>query len=144
MCIMMVRYFTYQGRADRGEFAAILIIAASILAGIVTITHFAPYPSNPTRAVLAISFGLLILAFVLLAAVRRLHDLDKSGQWMWIFAGVPVALEQLHGRLPHGYGPPATVFVEAGILIWGIVTLVFTNGTDGPNRFGPDPRQATA
>lgn len=141
---MTIRYFTYQGRADRTEFLAIFIIAASIFAGIGAISYFAPYLRDGAFAVIPISFGLLVFAFVLLAAVRRLHDLDKSGQWIWIFAGIPIALEQVHDRIPHGFGPPVTVFVEAGILIWGFVTLAFTKGTHGPNRFGPDPLQAAA
>jgi uncharacterized membrane protein YhaH (DUF805 family) len=47
-------------------------------------------------------------------AIRRLHDLDRTGWWI------------LLGLIP--------------LLGW-IVQLIFsvTKGTDGPNRFGPDP-----
>ena len=52
-------------------------------------------------------------------AVRRLHDTDRSGWWI------------LLGFIP---------------IIGGIVLLVFyvLEGTQGPNRFGPDPKAAAA
>jgi uncharacterized membrane protein YhaH (DUF805 family) len=51
----------------------------------------------------------------LAVAIRRLHDTDRSGWWLFI------------GLIP---------------LIGMIVLLVFlcTEGTRGPNRFGPDPK----
>jgi len=54
----------------------------------------------------------LIPAFAVLA--RRLHDTDKSAWWMLLLI-IPLA---------------------------GIILLVFSflKGTDGENRFGPDPR----
>jgi uncharacterized membrane protein YhaH (DUF805 family) len=50
-------------------------------------------------------------------AVRRLHDIDHSGWWILI------------GLVP---------------LVGAILLLVWyaTKGTDGPNRFGPDPLAA--
>lgn len=48
--------------------------------------------------------------------VKRWHDRDKSGWWALI-ALIPIV------------GP-----------IWALVELGFLSGTDGPNRFGPDPR----
>lgn len=61
---------------------------------------------------------LYMLAFLLpgiSVLVRRMHDIDKSGWWIWI------------GLVP---------------LVGGIVLLVFacTEGTKGANRFGPDPK----
>ena len=52
-------------------------------------------------------------------SIRRLHDLDKSGWWMLI-ALIP--------------------------LIGAIILLVWDcqKGTEGPNRFGPDPLSNTA
>ena len=51
----------------------------------------------------------------LAVAIRRLHDTDRSGWWLFI------------GMIP---------------LVGTIILLVFmfTEGTRGPNRFGPDPK----
>jgi uncharacterized membrane protein YhaH (DUF805 family) len=59
-------------------------------------------------------FGLAVLLPGLALAVRRLHDLDRTG-W-WIFLGV----------IP---------------LVGAIILLIWfcSRGTDGPNRFGRDP-----
>jgi uncharacterized membrane protein YhaH (DUF805 family) len=51
--------------------------------------------------------------------VRRLHDLDQPGAWA-LLALIPIGLV-----LP---------FPMAGLVIWGT-----RPGTQGPNRFGPDP-----
>jgi uncharacterized membrane protein YhaH (DUF805 family) len=59
-------------------------------------------------------FGLVTILPSLAVAVRRLHDLDRSGWWL-LLALIP--------------------------LIGSIVLLIWfcTRGTDGSNRFGPDP-----
>jgi uncharacterized membrane protein YhaH (DUF805 family) len=69
--------------------------------------------------VIAIGFLSLIWSLAVLlpgiaVAVRRMHDLDKSGWWVLI------------GLIP--------------IIGW-IIFIIWacTKGTDGSNRFGPDP-----
>jgi len=59
-------------------------------------------------------FGLAVLLPGLAVAVRRLHDLDRNGWWV-LLALIP--------------------------LIGAIVLLVWfcARGTEGSNRFGPDP-----
>jgi uncharacterized membrane protein YhaH (DUF805 family) len=61
-------------------------------------------------------YSLAIFIPNLAVAVRRLHDQDKSSWWILI-----------------GFVP----------LIGGIWLLIlyFTDGTPGPNRFGPDPKE---
>jgi uncharacterized membrane protein YhaH (DUF805 family) len=59
-------------------------------------------------------FSLAVLLPGIAVSVRRLHDLDRSGWWL-LLAFVPVV---------------------------GIIVLLIwfcTKGTDGSNRFGPDP-----
>ena len=61
---------------------------------------------------------LLLPAWISLAvAVKRFHDRDKSGWWLLIVL-IPI------------FGP---IFV--------MIEMWLMPGTDGPNRFGPDPRQ---
>ena len=63
-------------------------------------------------------YGLAVLIPTLAVTVRRLHDIDRTGWW---------------------------IFINLIPLIGSIVLLVFalTPGTPGSNRFGPDPKQAT-
>lgn len=60
-------------------------------------------------------WSLFMFIPALAVAIRRLHDTDRSGWWLFI------------GMIP---------------LIGFIVLLVFwcSEGTRGPNRFGPDPK----
>ena len=59
-------------------------------------------------------FGLVTLLPGIAVSIRRLHDLDRTGWWI------------LLGLIP---------------LIGWIILLIWyiSKGTDGPNRFGPDP-----
>lgn len=47
--------------------------------------------------------------------VKRFHDRDKSGWWVWI------------------------ILIPGAGAIWLLVECGFLPGTTGPNRFGPDP-----
>lgn len=51
--------------------------------------------------------------------IKRCHDRDRSG-WFMLVNFVPV------------------------ICLWPIIELTFFKGTEGPNRFGPDPLGAEA
>ena len=68
-------------------------------------------------------------------AVRRLHDQDKSGWWALLLV-LPTAIAWLGGK--DVFGTPTLMFLQA-IYLGGLV-LLFWKPTDGPNRYGPDPR----
>jgi uncharacterized membrane protein YhaH (DUF805 family) len=74
--------------------------------------------------------------------VRRLHDVNRSGWWIWtIITPAGLILQQAWGR----ENEPVTngIMVLAGLLvvaaIWNLV-LMLLPGTKGPNNFGPDPK----
>jgi len=81
-----------------------------ILGDIVTIIIDALIGAQVTSSI----FGLVVLIPGIAVSIRRLHDLDRTGWWI------------LLGFIP---------------LIGWIILLIWyvTKGTDGPNRFGPDP-----
>lgn len=63
---------------------------------------------------LAGAFALATLLPGLAVGARRLHDIDRSAWWLLI-AFIPVI----------------------GVIV--LIVFACTRGTDGPNRFGPDP-----
>jgi uncharacterized membrane protein YhaH (DUF805 family) len=76
--------------------------------------------------------------FYAIASIRRLHDRNKSGWWMILFIVAPGLYAQFGGEL-HG-GIRVVVKLAALIaVIWGFVEMACLRGTNGPNRFGPDP-----
>lgn len=133
MLMPLRRYAEFTGRSRRREywlFVVFLVIGFIILGMLDTMLGLGGSASSWHSAsgsrvgagasfnggVLTIIFWLATLVPSLAVGVRRLHDTDRSGWWLLI-ALIP--------------------------LIGGIVLLVFTllEGTRGPNRFGPDPRE---
>jgi uncharacterized membrane protein YhaH (DUF805 family) len=101
-------YVNFSGRACRSEYWywILFIIIADIVAGIID------YAIG--IQVVTSLFGLATLLPNLAVAIRRLHDLDRTGWWIFI------------GLIP---------------LVGWIILIIWycTRGTAGPNRFGPDP-----
>lgn len=147
MILPFKRYAEFTGRSRRKEFwmfQLLNFILAAILGGpfiASAITASAAAGTGPgadeamAEAMLSGAGGLSMIGIVLyglyaLAAlipsiavtVRRLHDRDMSGWW---YLGLAVA-----GAIPViGFAASIALFV-----------LMVLPGTDGDNRFGPDPK----
>ncbi len=100
-------YVKFSGRAVRSEYWywVLFTVLGTIVAGIIDVVL--------SISVMSGLFGLATILPSLAVAVRRLHDLDRTG-W-WIFIGV----------IP---------------LIGWIILIIWycSRGTAGPNRFGPN------
>lgn len=80
--------------------------------------------------------------------VRRLHDQDRTAWWVLLMP--PVLLDNLWREwrfatydLTRLLDTPDPLPVWAGVpLVLGIWLLYLLPGTIGPNRYGPDPREA--
>lgn len=100
-------YANFSGRASRSEywyftlFSVIVNIGASLIDQILGIY------------IVAGLAGIALIVPGLSMAWRRLHDIDKSGAWWFIWLTCVGAIV---------------------LLVWAA-----TKGTAGPNRFGPDP-----
>ena len=103
------RYVDFSGRSSRSEYwwaylgvmliLLVLFLLSSLLGEVGLILIVIAY------------LGIIIPSIAI--AIRRLHDLDKSG-WFYLLAFVPI--------------------VSLILLVW-----FCTKGTTGPNRFGADP-----
>jgi len=140
------KFVDFQGRASRSEYwffvlFGFLVNAATSILDVAIV--------GPMATVQPIStIGSLVLLLPQLAvSVRRLHDIDRTG-W-WIFGGMIAGV--LFGGIAGytlasagAYGAPddsALLFLGifgVAFLAYVIVLLVFycTKGTLGPNRFG--------
>ena len=109
------KYVVFSGRARRSEFWYWILFTTvvSLVLTIVDVALFASsseYTSGPFSSL----FSLATLLPSIAISVRRLHDLDKSGWWL-LLSFIP--------------------------LIGFIVLIIWfaSRGTEGDNRFGPDP-----
>ena len=95
----------------------------------------------PTLAILLWGSAALI--------VKRLHDRDKSALWYPLFGLAPALCYWLgvaySGNISNVLSPAQQGFWLLGgaLWVWTIVELGFMPGTNGPNRYGPDPRGMT-
>jgi uncharacterized membrane protein YhaH (DUF805 family) len=100
-------YATFSGRASRSEYWywTLFTIIASVVAEIID--------SVLGLGLVGFIVSLALLLPSIAVAVRRLHDIDRTGWWLLIaFTGVGIIL----------------------LIVWDCI-----QGTTGPNRFGPDP-----
>lgn len=135
------RYFDFSGRSRRMEYwswTLFTTIVGVVLAGPIFFDIMAASVADPLAAevdpfagagalsIIGMSlYGLFFLAIFipsLAVVVRRLHDRDMSGWWYLGF--IVASMIPLLGMV-------------AGI---ALLVILFLPGTEGANRFGPDPK----
>ena len=107
---VLKNYATFKGRARRMEFWMFNLcnFLVGILLGILSVFV-------PALAFLSFIYSLAIFIPSLAVTVRRLHDTNRGGGWIFI------------------------MFVPLIGSIW-LLVLMFLDGTQGENRFGPNPK----
>jgi len=117
---------------------------------LIAVATRAMIPSGLATAALAIITAVALLALAVpgyFIAIKRLHDRNKSGHWLWLFCLAPAVLNLLaklavmQGAAPVGI---VIMLVSISISVWCFVEIACLRGTSGPNRFGPDPLQVQA
>lgn len=111
------RYADFSGRSRRKEYwsfvlgIVVVAILLGIVEGIVGLSGSVAGLYGPLTLLLVL--GIIVPSIAV--QVRRFHDQDKSG-WFVLLGLIP--------------------------FVGGIIVLVFMflEGTKGPNRFGPDPK----
>ncbi len=117
MLMPLKRYADFSGRSRRKEYwmfvlgVFLAVIVLGIVEGVVGLSGMVGGVYGPLTTI----FFLGILVPSIAVQIRRFHDQDKSG-WFVLLAFIP--------------------------LVGSIAVLVFMclEGTRGPNRFGPDPK----
>jgi len=154
MLMPLRRYAEFGGRSRRMEywmFALFLVIVYILFLGALIATGFPGRASGGAgfgAVVVVILFtGLFWLATLLpgiAVQVRRLHDTDRSGWWVMLWAG-PMIVSNISPLLMAATQSVALVAISViaslAFFIGCVVLLVFycLPGTRGENRFGPDP-----
>lgn len=134
------RYADFKGRSRRMEFWMFSVlnflvmmvlfgIAITVGGGMAALSGAEPGDPSAIMGLLTGGFGIIVLLWWLATivpsiavTVRRLHDRDMSGWWYLGF----IVLSLI---------PFIGILASLGFLV-----LMFLEGTRGPNRFGPDPK----
>ena len=139
--------FDFKGRSRRTEVLYFWI--ATSLANIVV--GFSASAILHWKAVIVfnIVFGILIVAPEFALFARRLHDQNRSGWWaiiLPIIIGLNISrsfnfiINTTHDELPIE-SPSSSIELWIGVpLVIAFLVFCFIPGTNGDNRFGPDPR----
>lgn len=123
------RYFDFSGRSRRKEywmfalFTFLVSLVWMVIANMVAAASLEGSAGfDPVSTIVLLVLGAWALATIIptfAVTIRRLHDTDHSGFWILI------------GFIP---------------VVGALVLLYFylIEGTRGPNRFGPDPKEGEA
>ena len=119
--MVLKKYAVFDGRAQRAEywyfflFNIIISIILSILGKAIGVFNITIGTVGSEINILSLLYSLAVLIPGLAVAVRRLHDVSKSG-WMILISLIP-----LIGT------------------IW-ILVLTIRDSTPGENKYGPNPK----
>jgi uncharacterized membrane protein YhaH (DUF805 family) len=104
-------YVGFEGRAARSEYWYWVLFVV-LLGAVTSVLDLALFPGNELSPLNLISTIVLLLPNIAVSA-RRLHDIDRTGWWLLL------------------------VFTIIGGLV--LLYWAFVKGTNGVNRYGPDP-----
>ena len=116
------KYTVFSGRARRKEFWMFFLFSALISIFLAVIDEFMGWEfvmGGDNLGFLSTLYYIAVVIPYLAVIFRRLHDTERSGWWVLI-AFIPII----------------------GIIV--LTVLLILDGTKGENRFGPDPKTATA
>lgn len=124
------RYADFSGRSRRMEYwmftllnfivvAVLLALTFGGMSGLMTSSEPQMGALSYVGIILFLVWGLATIIPGIAVTVRRFHDQDKSG-WFYLLAFIPY--------------------------VGGLIVFIFMllEGTRGPNRFGPDPKDPSS
>lgn len=105
-------YFNFSTRARRSAYWYWLLFVTLVVV-VATLIDMAVFPRVGVSPIRSLT-NLALLVPGIAVGVRRLHDIDRTGWWLLL------------------------IFLP---IIGAIILIIWfcMRGTDGPNRFGPDP-----
>ena len=110
--------FSLQGRISRRQYWLNFILPVFALSTLIALVSDPRLNPNGGGNWLVILWSLAVLWPGVATQVKRWHDRDKSG-WWYLISFVPII-----GSL------------------WAFIETGFLPGTEGDNRYGPDPKTA--
>ncbi|MEO0467261.1 MAG: DUF805 domain-containing protein [Pseudomonadota bacterium] len=127
------RYTDFQGRSQRSEYWWVQLFNLFVVGVPVALAFAIGIGSNGEPNPIGIGLfgivGLYVLAIIIPSIalfIRRLHDINQTG---WIYLGLLVA----------GFIPVVGLLASIAQIVIACIP-----GTQGPNKYGPDPKNPAA
>ena len=135
------RYFMFHGRSGRAEYwwFMLLQVGFSLITTIVDDLLDLGKGGAPISSNMLLAVALFIPS--LSVAVRRLHDMSRSGWALFSYAGMYIAVV-IGGLIMSAiFGGLGVVFMILGIIgvTGGYIFLMASEGNRGDNNYGPSP-----
>ena len=147
----------------------VVVGATAFVYGVPVITPNQPPDFSHPYYIASVAMSLLMIWPSSAISVKRLHDRNMRGWWLLLpyvlmivpLAGMmimkPAMMAMMAGGTPPvgGLGSPGSggpglmigfgvlYVIAVLVLIWLTIVIGFLRGTNGPNRFGPDPLGGT-
>jgi uncharacterized membrane protein YhaH (DUF805 family) len=152
--VVFENYANFKGRARRSEYwyFVLMNLIIAIITAIIDKSLGLKFGTNTLYSLAVFIPGLAV-------AVRRLHDIGKSGKLLlffylimialaivMVFSGLSVFMAGMNpdglsnagiGALGMGFFIPLIIIIAMSIYM---LVLFCTNGDEGPNKYGPDPK----
>jgi uncharacterized membrane protein YhaH (DUF805 family) len=143
--------FGFKGRLNRAKY---LVVELALLACWLMLWFRPLFSLAPQWEGLRWAVAIAMIWINMATVVKRLHDRGRSGWWA-VAVFVVNRLSYLFYGLYFGLYFGVDISVARQLLLvmlvvafsllqtWIVIELFFLIGTDGPNRFGPDPTRTT-
>jgi uncharacterized membrane protein YhaH (DUF805 family) len=139
--------FSFKGRLNRARY---LVVQLTLLTFWLIFWLKSPFPFSSQWEALNWVVAITMIWINAATTVRRLHDRNRSGWW-----AVPILILNRLAFTYYGlyfglfFGVDISIAKELLLIMlavamsllqtWVFIELFFLMGTEGPNRFGPDP-----
>jgi len=143
----MKNYANFKGRARRREywgfflFLCLIMIVSSLLFGM--IIGILQLDESAGDTIIDVYIWVVYLIFLLplwAVACRRFHDLDRSTKNFALLYALPSGFYLFFSEIQNTFF--MALKVVCGILALVCLILFCTDGVDGENEYGPDPKAA--
>lgn len=135
------RYVQFSGRAPRAEYwwFALLQAVLTFFAAMIDITLGLGGPEAPISTELLLGLGLFLPA--LAVTVRRLHDINRSGWTVLVYAAAYAGVTLLGLMLSAIFGTFGFILLGVGLVAVAIkyLILMVSEGSRGDNVYGSNP-----
>jgi uncharacterized membrane protein YhaH (DUF805 family) len=147
-------FLSFDGRLERERWLGAAALFVAIVTATYAVTWLLTWPgwiSPGARDAVRAFVQVALLVPWLTLDWKRFHDLGRAGSWALICPSL-ILISRLWERpwIVDRIGPPHEIlasgldWVQLGVAVWLAYALAYLRGTEGANRFGPDPREGRA